>query len=234
MRTLRRLAAASGLLVLANCSTSATIYRAGGPPYEAQIVQSKRDKLVVSGHNGSNYEISGHDVAVIDHPGNVHLTVGAISCLLGTGMFFLPNANDEGERQSRQVAGTVYGLVGLPFLLWGAWAYHSSTSASAAFENAPLQPVHPGTAPTLPPPVPPAQPKFCCARTAAPQPGYDLSFESCATTTDAQMYACTIGGGSFVDIGPNDAFALGPGGTLGIRLAARPTPSSGTPAPSPN
>lgn len=146
------------------CSTTATIHRAYGPAYEAEIVTSDPTALRVLGDDGRLHEVSRAEVTDIDHPGNVVLTVGAILAGLGALVLFSTvNDNNSPEQETGTVISLVYGLPGLVMMIGGGVTYFTSKSHASAFETGrfPVMsrpPQVPPSAPLPPPWPPPAAP----------------------------------------------------------------------------
>jgi hypothetical protein len=80
------------LLATGACSLTATIERRDGPPTEGRIDQSDRNTLHLVDGDGRTMALDRRQVADIDHPGNIALTVGAV----------LTRARRSGERGSRR------------------------------------------------------------------------------------------------------------------------------------
>ena len=144
------------------CSTTATIHRAYGPAYEAEIADSDASALRVLGDDGRLHEVSRVEVTDVDHPGNVVLTVGAV--LIGIAAIatvsILSEADvSEQEQQTATAVSMVYGLPGLAMLIGGGVTYIGSKSRASAFETgrfpAQSRPPQVQPAPAVPPPWPP-------------------------------------------------------------------------------
>jgi len=115
---------------VAACSTTATIRRSNGLEEEATVVGRSRTALLIK--NGEHErQIPYHEVADIDHPGNVHAVVGTL--LLAYGVL---NIVVGAPRCEKQGAGFCVGVF-LPAALgagmtgWGLTVWSSSRGAAA-------------------------------------------------------------------------------------------------------
>ncbi len=121
------------------CSTTATIHRAHGPAYEAEIADSDASRLRVLGDDGRLHEVPRAEVTDVDHPGNVVLTVGAVLAGIGAlvALSILSDSNStQQQRNDATAIALVYGLPGLAMLIAGGVTYIGSISRASAFENA--------------------------------------------------------------------------------------------------
>ena len=159
------------------CSTTATIHRAHGPAYEAEIADSDASRLRVLGDDGRLHEVPRAEVTDVDHPGNVVLTVGAVLAGIGALVALSISSDSNSTQQQRNDAtaiALVYGLPGLAMLIAGGVTYIGSMSRASAFENAiapaaPRPPDRMYRAPGPPPgPPPAAAPAPAAAPPAAP------------------------------------------------------------------
>jgi hypothetical protein len=136
----RAIALALAVLLFSNCSSIATIRRRSGPPLEAKINDSSRDKLYVTTPRGDDLVVDRSDVVEIDHPGKRNLTIGIVAAALGT--FVLVGANTrlfcrhdspcvswETWLVSDLLGGDLI-LASFPFMATGLWAYESSVTAA--------------------------------------------------------------------------------------------------------
>jgi hypothetical protein len=166
--------AAALALLGAGCSTTATIFRSNGPNIESRIVDGDATSLFVQSDNGLVYRVDRRTVADIDHPGNVHLTIGALCLAASAGLLASSFAeSDRSDREGSLAAAAGYGGIGLPLALWGGWAFLRSRQADEGREPRPaLVMSAPEDVPMIwPPPAPgwttaPA----AAAKTPAPAP----------------------------------------------------------------
>ena len=124
------LTVAAGLaLAGAGCSTTATIHRSNGPCLESRIVDGDPGALFVQSENGLVYRVDRRTVGDIDHPGNVHLIVGALSLAASAFALGASFDNDQTDRQGMRAVAAIYGGIGLPLALWGGYAFMRSRQA---------------------------------------------------------------------------------------------------------
>lgn len=123
------------VLIVGSCSTSASIERRDGPPTDGRIVRSDGDAIYLGDHEGRIMRIDRRQVADIDHPGNVVLTVGGILTTVLLFALFGVLA-EEPERVNVPIAA---GVITPPLALsvGSGYLYFRSKNAAKAFEEAP-------------------------------------------------------------------------------------------------
>jgi hypothetical protein len=139
------------LLLSASCSTTATIDRRDGFPFEGRIDRSDQGAVYLDEGNGSILRVDRREITDIDHPGNVSMTVGAIATLLFGSALASSSAHD--ARFESPERAYALGAVGLGLLIWGGYYYYRSRSAARAYEEAPVYvrvPSRPAELPQLP------------------------------------------------------------------------------------
>jgi hypothetical protein len=122
-------------LLAGSCSSTATVERRDGPPTEGRIERSDEDGLYLSDDQGRILRLDRRQVADIDHPGNVCMTVGAVI----TTLFVSALASKEASGGEFVSPGRTYAIggVGVAMSLWGGYWYYRSVSAASAYDNAP-------------------------------------------------------------------------------------------------
>lgn len=122
---------------LVACSSAATLYRRDAPPVEGRIVHTDRAGVIVATDDGLLI-VPREAITDIDHPGNVALTIGALTVgVSAVAIVGALDAHEQGERTGKPDYGTGAALVlsegvilmvaGLLPLLWGASTYVGST-----------------------------------------------------------------------------------------------------------
>ena len=146
----RSLAAAAALclfVVSAGCSETATSRRTDGQVVEARLIRSdQRHVYVRPGYAATETPIPRAEIVDIDHPGNVHLTVGSI--LAGMGMIggVIPglvagmsnDPIDQAASEAMLMSGAIWIAAGAPLIYWGYTRWFGSRRALEP-ENAPEQ-----------------------------------------------------------------------------------------------
>lgn len=164
---------ASMLLTLQTaCSTTATVHRVFGPAYEGRVHGSDATSVNVGAANGLVYRVDGGEITDIDHPGNVHLTVGGVLLGLGTALAVsATSAASSSERNDQLGAAIGYAAISVPFIVYGSWVWARSRGAARAFAEAPRPVVAvPSPMPTLPAPPRPPPPSGVPRVPAPPAP----------------------------------------------------------------
>ncbi len=161
----RRIVAGLVLCALAGCATTANISQTNGLTYEADILGSDANSLRVRDNYGREIVVPGGDVADIDHPGNVLLTIGVVLVVMSAPMIIGDLAHRD---QSQQSEWSGMGLaMGIPMAVTGlslgipAWLrYRHSKREAKAFEDAnPILPIpRPAMFSPYPYPYPPPYP----------------------------------------------------------------------------
>jgi len=139
-----RTIACVALFAFSACSNTATITRRSGPNFEASIEDSDSDSVYVRSGNGALYRVPRNDIVDIDHPGNVHLAIGAALLLWGTLMLVVPARSDAEWSFGPGVYALVLGIPGAILALYGGVTYGSSVlsaHSSKAPEPARLVPL---------------------------------------------------------------------------------------------
>lgn len=118
---------------LSACSTTATITRLSGPPVEGDIVGGSRNSIVVTDDNGFRHAIPRSDIRDIDHPGNVHATVGG--AVLAYGVLNIAVGLPECERRTDNQGAFCVGIftpavLGAGMILWGLLTHAGSVNAA--------------------------------------------------------------------------------------------------------
>ncbi len=136
------------------CSSTATFQRSGGLSLEGEIVHGDSTAVYAKGGNGLVYRVERSSLYDIDHPGNVHMLVGAVCLAMSVaGLVSGQFASSEYERRDGRAIGAAYGAVGLPLLGYGSYFYLRSKRAEAGRGQVPFS-VHtlPADLPVLPAP----------------------------------------------------------------------------------
>ena len=136
------------------CSSTATFQRSGGLSLEGEIVHGDSTAVYAKGGNGLIYRVERSSLYDIDHPGNVHMLVGAVCLAMSVaGLVSGQFASSEYERRDGRAIGAAYGAVGLPLLGYGSYFYLRSKRAEAGRGQMPFNvQVLPRDLPVLPPP----------------------------------------------------------------------------------
>ena len=148
-----RTTACVALFALTACSNTATITRRSGPNFEASIEDSDSESVYVRSGNGAPYRVPRNDIVDIDHPGNVHLTIGAALLLWGTLMLVIPARSDAEWSFGPGMSALVLGIPGASLALYGGVTYGSSVftaHSSKAPEPTPLAPLPAAKQPLVP------------------------------------------------------------------------------------
>lgn len=106
------------------------------------IVGSDASSLILAGPNGTTTTVPGEMVADIDHPGNVHLTIGLV--MLGIGALYVAGTygkviepmQDQSQNGAVRDAALVYLLPGAVLSAIGGYIYGRSRHNAHAFESA--------------------------------------------------------------------------------------------------
>ncbi|HEX6767314.1 MAG TPA: hypothetical protein VF103_17570, partial [Polyangiaceae bacterium] len=174
-----RPSAGLGLVCLAalaaGCSTTATITRSDGMMMEGRIEGGTPDGIIVQPRLGPETEVPRSSIIDIDHPGNVHATVGGIT--LGFGIWYLIAVSSEcqspaSSRTACYLGASAPAVTGAALLAWGlaVWSGSSSAADDLTMKHLPRtpQPLPPPSA--VPPPEPPLAPPPPPPPGAAPAP----------------------------------------------------------------
>jgi hypothetical protein len=122
-----------GLLILAGCSTTATIHRSDGYMLEGRIKGGTPSSIIVDPRIGERQEIPRSQVVDIDHPGNVHALIGGIVFGIGgiSAGTTCSDINDNAyDRGSDCFYGVSMAIAGAAILGWGLYNWFGSTDAA--------------------------------------------------------------------------------------------------------
>jgi hypothetical protein len=121
------------VLVPCGCFSTATITRRSDPPIEARIDRSDTESLFLTSPDGEHFSVKRSEVTDIDHPGNVHATVGAVAVALGV-LMLVGSTRDVSPESSIGLFmfGDAIGIAGAYLAGYGLWTYFRSVSASQA------------------------------------------------------------------------------------------------------
>jgi hypothetical protein len=117
-----------GLVFLTGCSTSATITRRYGNPFDAQIISSDENSVYVETSRGKQ-TIAREEIADVDHPGNVAAVIGAV--VTGYGLLNIAEGAPLCDQQGPAfcVGVVTPALIGGSIMIWGLATYAGSTQA---------------------------------------------------------------------------------------------------------
>lgn len=128
------------LLVVGACSTTATITQRDGTVYEGRIISSDCSSMTSrppATFGDFDVSLRRNEIIDIDHPGNVHATIGAF--LVADSLYFALVGLHSTDNRSEIPDGLVnaalaitYATVGLPLLIYGGVVYSQSISAAHA------------------------------------------------------------------------------------------------------
>ena len=154
----QRIVAGLVLCAFAGCSTTATISRTDGLAFEAEILSSDANSLRVHDDYGHELLVPREDVADIDHPGNVLLTIGLGLIAMSAPMLIAGLSNRNQSQQSEWsgmelVFGIPEVVTGLCLAIPGWSHYRHSKRGAEAFEDA--NPILPIPRPVMFSPYPP-------------------------------------------------------------------------------
>jgi hypothetical protein len=115
--------------LLAGCGTTATIYRKNGQQDEATILRGNSTNVVVDTGAGER-AIPREDITDIDHPGNVHATIGAF--LLAYGILNIAVGTSQCQSKGAAFCTGVFlpATVGLGMSIWGLTIWTKSSNAA--------------------------------------------------------------------------------------------------------
>jgi hypothetical protein len=111
------------------CATTATITRKNGQHDEATIVRGTTSSVMVDTGAGER-PIPREEITDIDHPGNVHATVGAL--LLAYGILNISVGASQCDRRGAAFCTGVFtpAALGLGMGIWGLTVWSKSTKAA--------------------------------------------------------------------------------------------------------
>jgi hypothetical protein len=122
---------------LCGCSTTATITLSSGDQFEAKILGSEQDKLIVKTAEGAEVPIARSEITDIDHPGNAAAAVGGVLSAYGALNIAagIPKCSEELGASCPFIF--VPAAAGASMLIWGLVTWAESSHAAAG--NSPPQ-----------------------------------------------------------------------------------------------
>jgi hypothetical protein len=115
--------------LFAGCGTTATIYRKSGQQDEATILRGSSSSVMVDTGAGER-PIPREDITDIDHPGNVHATIGAV--LLAYGILNIAVGSSQCQSKGAAFCTGVFlpATLGLGMSIWGLTIWSRSSTAA--------------------------------------------------------------------------------------------------------